>query len=69
MWIRGVEAEPGEDIAHACAEALRIAQHMGMTVFFDFNGVSICARIDRNVTEMVEAYHKAISRDSKIKVA
>lgn len=69
MWIRGVEAEPGEDIKHACEEALRIARHMDMTVFFDFNGVSMCARVDRNVTEMVEAYHKAISRDSRIKVA
>ena len=68
MWIRGVEAEPGEDIAHACMEALRIARHLDMVVFFNFNGVSMCARTDRNVEEMVESYHKAISRDSRIKV-
>jgi len=64
MWIRGVEAEPGEDIEHACTEALRIAQHVDMTVIFDFNGVSMCVRPDRNVKEMVASYRKAISRDS-----
>jgi len=69
MWIEGVKAEPGEDIEHACKEALRIARHLDMTVFFDFNCVSMCARVDRNVAEMVEAYHQAISRDSRIKVA
>ena len=34
----------GEDINHACREAIRIANLLRVTVDFDFNGVKVMAK-------------------------
>jgi len=60
MWIKAFEAEPGENIEHACQEANRIARQFQMTVWFEFNAVHMHAKPHISVKEMVEGYHLAL---------
>lgn len=43
MWLN-LEAEPGEYIGTAAAEGCRVANQLGLVVFFKFNGVRVCCK-------------------------
>lgn len=62
MWIKAIEAEPGEDILHACTEACRIAKQFDMSVWFDFNGIHMLARPASIPSEMTWGFHEAIDK-------
>ncbi len=43
LWL-SLEVSPGSHINHTCRDAVRIANRLGLTVWFDFNGVHCGAR-------------------------
>jgi hypothetical protein len=61
MWIR-VEAEPGENIEHACEEAVRIAHILGATIIFKFNDINIFAKSHSDPKTLVLKYFETIER-------
>lgn len=43
LWL-DVEVTPGSGIENACRDAVMLADKLGLTVWFDFNGVKCGAR-------------------------
>lgn len=64
-----VEATPGSDIQDAAAEAIRLAEHLGVTVTFKFNNVECGARASDNPDWLVAAYHRVLSGETPHKFA
>ncbi len=43
LWLT-IEVSPATDILDACNEAIRLANLLGIGIWFDFNGVKCLAR-------------------------
>ena len=68
FWFN-LEPMPGCNIYNCAKEAIRIAELLGVTVSFKFNGVDCGARAGDDPDLLVENYHYAMESKSSIKVA
>ena len=68
LWIN-VEATPGSDIGEACKDAIGLADKLGHTVCFDFNGVHVMAHPNTDPVALEQAWHREIKRETPYKIA
>lgn len=59
----------GEDINHACREAIRIANLLRVTVDFDFNGVKVMAKPGACPQELADEWSSVLKSSQQIKIA
>ncbi|WP_375214283.1 hypothetical protein [Aquabacterium sp.] len=64
-----LEIFAGETIEHACAEAVRLADMLGVVAKFDFNGVNVMAKPGVCPKSLAEAWHVELRSDRTIKIA
>jgi uncharacterized protein YqgV (UPF0045/DUF77 family) len=58
-------ATVGDSIEDAVAECVRLAQHLGVRIELEFNGISISVYSSTIVLEAVERYHEALESGKK----
>ena len=68
LWIN-VEVSPGSDIKTACRDAIALANDLGLTVWFNFNGVKCGARPGDDCDLLIENWSGCLKSNSKNKVA
>lgn len=68
LWLT-LEVEPGSKIEHACADAISIANRLGVTVWFMFNGVKCGARPGDDYSLLVRNWSRAMESKSTFKIA
>ncbi len=56
-----VEVYAGSDIQKVCQEAVALANHLRMGVWFDFNGISTLARVGDDPERVEESWREAMS--------
>ena len=59
----------GTDIDSACYEAARLANMLGLTVDFDFNGVKVMAKQGIDPLELAELWAVEMGSNRQIKIA
>lgn len=64
-----VKVDGGADITAVCREAVSLANHMRLPVWFDFNGVHTLARVGDDPDKVEEAWRKELASSRSIKVA
>ena len=64
-----VEAHPGQDITEASSQAINVANHLGINVQFDFNGVTCIANPGSRSKALAESYHRELARGGDFQIA
>lgn len=64
-----IKISPGTDLARAYKAALSLAKELGITIWFNFNGVECLARPTDNGKGFVKAYMTALKSDKQFKIA
>lgn len=64
-----IKISPGTDIARAYKAALSLAKELGITVWFNFNGVECLARPTDSGKGFVKDYMTALKSDKQFKIA
>lgn len=64
-----IEFLAGQDIDGACREAIRIANVLGVTVDFSFNGVEVMAKPGVCPKELAELWAAEIGSKKQFKIA
>lgn len=64
-----LEFQTGDEIEHACAEAVRIANALQCDAVFTFNGVHVHARQGVDPMALANAWDRELRSGSKVKVA
>ena len=64
-----IEFLAGTDINDACYEAARLANMLGLTVDFNFNGVTVMAKQGIDPQELVELWAVELRSEHQIKIA
>ena len=57
-----LEAEPGESIKHAATEAVRLANFLGITIWFDFNSIHTHANPGEDPADIAIRWKRHLSR-------
>ena len=68
LWL-DVEVSPGSDISEACQDAIALAEQLGITIWFEFNGVKCGARPGDDWKRLAEVWNGCLQSDSPHKVA
>ena len=68
LWL-DVEVSPGSDIENTCREAVNLADKLGLTVWFDFNGVKCGARPGDDWLLLSQNWRGVLEGKSPTKVA
>ena len=64
-----VEAKPGSDISQTSHEAVALANHLRLHIWFDFNGVQCLARVGDDPEAIDEAWRNKLAGQHKYKIA
>jgi sugar/nucleoside kinase (ribokinase family) len=65
-----IKMDAGVAIEDACQQAVEFAEKLGVSIWFDFNGVKVLAReTGDNPKNIVQSYHEVIKSSHSIKIA
>ena len=64
-----VEASPGADITQTCREAVALANHLRLHIWFDFNGVQCLARVGDDPEAIEESWRNELASQHQYKIA
>lgn len=68
LWLT-LEASAGAEISDTCREAVRVADRVGITVWFNFNGVKCLARPGDDPIALMEDWRKEMKSKHPHKIA
>jgi hypothetical protein len=68
LWL-DVEVSPGSDIEDTCRDAVKLADKLGLTVWFDFNGVKCGVRPGDDWSLLVCNWRGVLESKSPNKIA
>ena len=60
LWLT-VEVAPGSGIERTCDEAVALAEKLGITIWFSFNGVKCLARAGDNPRRLESAWDRVMA--------
>jgi len=58
-----IDIYAGSDISTVCQEAVALANHLRMGIWFDFNGVHILARVADDPDRVEESWREALAKN------
>jgi len=64
-----VEASPGSNISQTCREAVALANHLRLRIWFDFNGVQCLARVGDDPEAIEKSWRNELGSQNKYKIA
>lgn len=64
-----VDVSAGTDIDNACKEAVALANHLRLSVWFKFNDVTCIARVGDDPEAIVKSWHKELTSKHQHKIA
>ncbi len=68
LWL-DVQVAPGSDIYQTCRDGIALSNLLGITIWFDFNGVKCCARPGDCPDSLAEAWNATLQSKSTFKIA
>lgn len=68
LWLE-VSVSPGAGIDETCAQAIELANKLGLTVWFEFNGVKCGARPGDEAALLVINWRECLNSNSPHKIA
>lgn len=60
LWLT-VEVAPGSGIVRTCDEAVALAEKLGITIWFDFNGVKCLARAGDHPRRLEASWNRVMA--------
>ena len=68
LWLT-VDVQPGASISSACNEAIALAGRIGITIWFNFNGVKCLACKGDDPRRLEADWNRAMSSKASYKIA
>ena len=68
LWLT-MEVSPGSNIQRTCEEAVRLANFLGICIWFNFNGVKCLARPGDDPERICESWNRELQSSHSHKIA